>query len=245
MRGPAGWVQRLRTGRRSWRLLVPVVCLAAGLLFAVAARSPRVTTLRTPGTTSNLAALVRTAERQVQDADRTVTALQAQVTAATRLAGSDNSAVSAAQATSRAAAATGRPDRGLRPRDHGHPRRRGQPGRPAGRRSEPAGGPPVRPAVGRQRALGRRRRGDDDRGPARHRDQRGALRREHPAAERQGVLAAVPGCGDRAVPDNEAAPRRLARACDCSSRPRSTTAWATRSSNPASCTCPPTPGRSA
>ena len=97
MRGPAGWVQQLRTGRRSWRLLVPVICLAAGLLFAVAARSPRVTTLRTPGTTNNLAALVRTAERQVQDADRTVTALESQVTAATRLAGSDNSAVSAAQ----------------------------------------------------------------------------------------------------------------------------------------------------
>ena len=94
-------VQRLRahlSGRRSWRALVPVICLVAGLLFAVAARSPHVTTLRTPGTTANLAALVRNAEQQVQAADRTLADLQSKVTDATKLAGTDDSGVAAAQA---------------------------------------------------------------------------------------------------------------------------------------------------
>ena len=93
--------ERLRTrlaGRPSWRMLVPVICLAAGVLFAVAARLPHDTTLRTPGTTAHLADLVRAAEQQVQAGDRTLTGLQAQVAAATKLAGANDSGVAAAQA---------------------------------------------------------------------------------------------------------------------------------------------------
>jgi uncharacterized protein YlxW (UPF0749 family) len=81
----------------SWRLLVPVVCLLAGFGFATSHRDARGTELRSP-VTANLRDLVRAAEAQVKDADTTLAALQAQVSAATRDAGQVDAAVAAAQA---------------------------------------------------------------------------------------------------------------------------------------------------
>ena len=87
-------------GRRAlWRALVPVVCLVAGFGFAASARDSRGTDLRPPGT-ANLQDLVRAAEAQVRAGDARLAALQAQVGAATRLAGRSDSAVAALQARS-------------------------------------------------------------------------------------------------------------------------------------------------
>lgn len=89
--------------RRSWRfplwgrVLVPAVCLVAGLGFAASAHDSGGTDLRPPGT-ANLTDLVRKAETQVQQADRTLARLQQQVSAATAQAGERDSAVAAAQA---------------------------------------------------------------------------------------------------------------------------------------------------
>ncbi len=78
-------------------MLVPVVCLLAGIGFATAARDSRGTELRSPNT-GNLAGLVRSAEADVRAQDKTLAALQAQVSAATDLAGRGNAAVADAQA---------------------------------------------------------------------------------------------------------------------------------------------------
>ncbi len=83
-----------------WRVLVPVVCLVAGIGFAASHRDARGTELRSPAT-ANLADLVRAAEAKVQHADKTLADLQAQLSAATRQAGQANSAVAAAQAKTR------------------------------------------------------------------------------------------------------------------------------------------------
>jgi uncharacterized protein YlxW (UPF0749 family) len=79
-----------------WRVLVPVVCLVAGLIFAASAHDSHGTDLRAPGITS-LADTVRSAEGRVHDADAQVRALQAQVDAQAKAAGADDSAVAAAQ----------------------------------------------------------------------------------------------------------------------------------------------------
>lgn len=73
------------------------MCLAAGFGFATSAHDSRGTELRVPNT-GNLAGLVRAAESQVRAEDRTLSALQAQVAAATKQAGVGNSAVAQAQA---------------------------------------------------------------------------------------------------------------------------------------------------
>jgi uncharacterized protein YlxW (UPF0749 family) len=83
-------------GLRSWRALVPVVCLVAGIGFAASARDSRGTELRAPGIT-NLADTVRAAEHRVQTLDRQVNALQATVDRAAAQAGSGDSRVAAAQ----------------------------------------------------------------------------------------------------------------------------------------------------
>ena len=83
-------------GLRSWRALVPVICLIAGFGFAASARDSRGTELRAPGT-ANLADLVTQAEARVRSADGTVAALQAQVNAAAKQAGRNNTGVAAAQ----------------------------------------------------------------------------------------------------------------------------------------------------
>jgi uncharacterized protein YlxW (UPF0749 family) len=89
-----------------WRVLVPVVCLVAGIGFAASHRDARGTELRSP-VTANLRDLVRAAEAQVKNSDRTVLGLQAQVSAATRDVGRVNSAVAAAQAKVAPVAAPG------------------------------------------------------------------------------------------------------------------------------------------
>lgn len=81
-----------------WRWLVPVVCLLAGLGFAVSARDSQGTELRAPGIAS-LADTVHRAEERVRAADDQVAALQAQVDALTRATARDDSAVGRAQAT--------------------------------------------------------------------------------------------------------------------------------------------------
>jgi uncharacterized protein YlxW (UPF0749 family) len=82
---------------RRWGLVVPVVCLVAGIGFAASARESGGTDLRAP-VNSNLADTVRTAEQQVHDADRQVQDLQVAVNRAARQAGHDDSAVARAQA---------------------------------------------------------------------------------------------------------------------------------------------------
>jgi uncharacterized protein YlxW (UPF0749 family) len=93
--------QRLRAALRGpsgrWRVLVPVVCLLAGGVFATSAHQSRGTPLRAPGTAS-LADLVRAAEGHVKSANAELAALQRQVSAATQRAGAKDSAVASAQA---------------------------------------------------------------------------------------------------------------------------------------------------
>jgi uncharacterized protein YlxW (UPF0749 family) len=83
-------------GRRIWRVLVPIACLGAGLLFAVSAHTARGTDLRSPES-ANLAELVRSAEGQVNTLNNQLTTLQNSVTGLTTEAGRQNSAVAAAQ----------------------------------------------------------------------------------------------------------------------------------------------------
>jgi len=87
---------RPRAIGRDWRVLVPVVCLGAGVLFAVSARDSGGNDLR-PAAISNLADTVRVAERRVQALDRQVQALQADVDRTARQAGQADSAVARAQ----------------------------------------------------------------------------------------------------------------------------------------------------
>jgi uncharacterized protein YlxW (UPF0749 family) len=81
---------------RRWRTLVPVVCLLAGLVFAVSAHQSHGQELRAP-VNASLADTVRTAEDRVHRLDRQVRQLQATVTRTARRAGQDNSAVAHAQ----------------------------------------------------------------------------------------------------------------------------------------------------
>lgn len=83
-------------GKRVWHALVPVVCLAAGVLFATSARDSRGTELRAPGIT-NLADTVQAAERRVEAINGQVNAVQARVKAAGAQAGAGDSRVAAAQ----------------------------------------------------------------------------------------------------------------------------------------------------
>lgn len=98
MRSESRWLfAALRPRRTSpWRALVPVVSLLAGVGFAASHRDARGTELRSPAT-ANLRDLVRAAEAQVKEADRTLAQLQAQVSVATRAAGRADSAVAGAQ----------------------------------------------------------------------------------------------------------------------------------------------------
>ncbi len=82
--------------RRLWRVLVPVACAGAGLLFAASAQTARGTDLRSPQS-ANLADLVRTAEGQVATLSNQLATLQNSVTGQTNAAGRQNSAVAGAQ----------------------------------------------------------------------------------------------------------------------------------------------------
>jgi uncharacterized protein YlxW (UPF0749 family) len=85
-----------RSGTRTWRLLVPVVCLVAGVGFAASARDSHGTELRAPGIVS-LADTVGGAERTVRALDAQVGSLQTQVQTAVSLAGTTDGRISAAQ----------------------------------------------------------------------------------------------------------------------------------------------------
>jgi uncharacterized protein YlxW (UPF0749 family) len=80
-----------------WRVLVPVVCLVAGIGFAASANDSRGTDLRAPGT-SSLVDTVRSAEGRVHDLDGQVRVMQGQLNRVEKQAGRDNSGVAAAQA---------------------------------------------------------------------------------------------------------------------------------------------------
>lgn len=80
-----------------WRVLVPVVALAAGALFAVSAQTARGTDLRSPETV-DLAGTVRAATSTVVDLDAAVRVLTARVDAATAAAGGGNARVADLQA---------------------------------------------------------------------------------------------------------------------------------------------------
>jgi uncharacterized protein YlxW (UPF0749 family) len=100
--------RRLRGGtqRSRWTTLVPVICLLAGFGFAVSAHQSSGKDVRAP-VNANLADLVRTAESNVQAADRTFAGLQAQVSAAAKAAGTDDAGVAAAQNAAKSLAQPG------------------------------------------------------------------------------------------------------------------------------------------
>lgn len=75
-----------------WRIVVPVVCLVAGLLFATSHEAARGQELRSPAT-ADLADLVRTAEHQVDSEATTLQQLQAEAKVATDAAATDDTHV--------------------------------------------------------------------------------------------------------------------------------------------------------
>lgn len=89
---------------RRWRALVPVVCLVAGLGFAISARESNGQDLRAP-VNGTLADTVRQAEDRVHRLDRAVRDLQAQVDRLALPAGRGDTAVARARAQIRALAA--------------------------------------------------------------------------------------------------------------------------------------------
>jgi uncharacterized protein YlxW (UPF0749 family) len=89
-------VPKQRVRARYWQVLVPVICLVAGIGFATSHSVSRGTDLRPPDT-GNLVDSVRGAENRVHDLDAQVRTLQAQVNAAQKAAGRDNSGVAAVQ----------------------------------------------------------------------------------------------------------------------------------------------------
>lgn len=86
---------------RTWRALVPAVCLVAGLGFAVSARESNGQDLRSP-VNATLAGTVQQAEDRVHRLDRTVQDLQALVNRLGKRAGRGDSAVARARAEIRA-----------------------------------------------------------------------------------------------------------------------------------------------
>src|SRR5690348_1359668 len=89
---------------RRWRALVPVVCLVAGLGFAVSARESNGHELRNP-VNATVAGTVQQAEDRVHRLDRTVRQLQSEVNRLANQAGSGDSAVARARAEIRKLAA--------------------------------------------------------------------------------------------------------------------------------------------
>ena len=77
-------------------MLVPVVALGAGALFAISAQTARGTDLRSPET-ADLAGTVRSATNTVVSLDSAFRVLSAQVDAATAAAGAGNSRVESVQ----------------------------------------------------------------------------------------------------------------------------------------------------
>jgi uncharacterized protein YlxW (UPF0749 family) len=95
----ARWTLRgMVRGRRpsAWSALVPVVALAAGLLFATSGRTAQGTDLRA-GDVTELSGLIATRESAIARQARELSDLQAQVERLTKQAGTRDSAVAAAQ----------------------------------------------------------------------------------------------------------------------------------------------------
>jgi uncharacterized protein YlxW (UPF0749 family) len=89
--------RRLLTSRPSgWSVLVPVVAVAAGLLFATSGRTAQGTDLR-GGEVSELSGLIAERERVVGRQEEQLAELQAQVEALTEQAATRNAAVAATQ----------------------------------------------------------------------------------------------------------------------------------------------------
>lgn len=86
-----GWRAAL-TPTGVWRVIVPGVCLVAGLLFATSHEVAQGHELRSPAT-ADLADLVRNAERQVDTESATLRQLQAEAKAATDAAAADDTQV--------------------------------------------------------------------------------------------------------------------------------------------------------
>jgi uncharacterized protein YlxW (UPF0749 family) len=86
-----------KPARTVWRWLVPVVSLAAGLLFATSHQAAHGTDLRSPQTV-DLADTVRTAESQAQATTQQLQAIDARLKAANDAVGKQNTEVGAAQA---------------------------------------------------------------------------------------------------------------------------------------------------
>ena len=180
-----------------WRIVVPVVCLVAGLLFATSHEAARGQELRSPAT-ADLADLVRTAEHQVDSEATTLRQLQAEAKVATDAAATDDTHVGQLKAEEAPLLlAAGR-------------QAVSGPGLTVVLDDAPSA--PDDPTVDPNQLVVHQSDlqavvnalwagGADavsDRRPAAHRHQRGAVRREHPAAQRPGVLAAVPDRGHRA-----------------------------------------------
>jgi uncharacterized protein YlxW (UPF0749 family) len=85
------------TAQRRWGALVPVICLVAGLGFAISVRESHGQDVRAPVDVT-LAGTVRSAEDRVHRLDGQVRQLQAAVNRLTRQAGQNDSAVARAQA---------------------------------------------------------------------------------------------------------------------------------------------------
>jgi uncharacterized protein YlxW (UPF0749 family) len=92
-------------GRRpsAWTALVPVVALAAGLLFATSGRTAQGTDLRA-GETTQLSGLIAAREAAIARQDAQLSDLQRQVERLTKQAGTRDSAVAAAQSAGDAGA---------------------------------------------------------------------------------------------------------------------------------------------
>ena len=194
----APWLPRPRAAgarpRRlsGWTAVVPVAAAVAGLLFATSAQTAKGTDLRATGRT-DLVDVIRNQTFAVERQAASVQRLQAEVDQLTARSSPGSAAVQQGAQPGRPAGAPGRHRAGQRPRAQGHPRRR------QAHRREPAGrlhrrrhrGAPAGRAERGQRAVGRRRRGDDAAGPARDLHQRGPVRRQHPAPAGPGLLPAL------------------------------------------------------
>jgi uncharacterized protein YlxW (UPF0749 family) len=89
--------RRNRAGRLTgWRLLVPVVFILAGLLFATSAATAKGTDLR--GGRSNLAELIRRQQHSLEQQSRELTALQERVQSLTAAEGARDARVAEANA---------------------------------------------------------------------------------------------------------------------------------------------------
>ena len=227
-----------------WPWLVPVAALVAGTLFASSVRASQGEDLRTDQ--AQLPDLIRAQNRTNETGPRTARRPAGQGRRGHRGAGPRRPRDPEARAPGQRDRHGRRPHPGARAGPAGHPRRRqARRWRGAGRRRpRRLRHPPAGRAVGRQRAVGGRRRGDDAPGPAGRLDQRGAVRRQHADPPGPGLLPALRHHRHRQ-------PRRDALARSTPTRPwptcatgrsrsASATTWATSGGRPS----PPTAARS-